>query len=198
MTTEERTTNTPDAGADQPHLSFDPRDLMGMRVRPAAFARLCGVSRNAVSQWCRKGLVTLGPDGLLDPVRAVRELMRRGDPKVIRARVFRVALSDLEDNRKRLEDARTQLECLEAQLAEARELARLFGAMVDAMPELLVSREADFRAAEGSQAWRELADQLYEDAEAAAEVAPYLEDEQPDLDAIEAALGTIDAAPGAA
>ncbi|MBL8448198.1 MAG: hypothetical protein JNJ44_12380 [Zoogloeaceae bacterium] len=64
-----------------------------MRVRPAQFARMCGVSKQAVSQWVKEGKVTIGPDGLLDPVVASRQVFERTDPGRLRARVFREAMA---------------------------------------------------------------------------------------------------------
>lgn len=72
-------------------LPFDPADLMAMRVRPADFARMCDVSRTAVSKWIKHGKITLGPDGLLDPVVASRQMVERSDPMRLRARVFKAA-----------------------------------------------------------------------------------------------------------
>lgn len=74
-------------------LPFDPGDLVAMRVRPAQFARMCGVSKQAVSQWISEGKVSIGPDGLLDPVVASRQVFERTDPARLRARVFRAAMA---------------------------------------------------------------------------------------------------------
>lgn len=80
-------------------LPFNPSDMVGMRVRPSEFARMCSVSRQTVSQWIKRGIVTLLPDGRLDPVVAARQTMSRLDPARVRARVFRTAMMD----RKQLE-----------------------------------------------------------------------------------------------
>lgn len=97
----------------QQGLDFDPRDLMSMRMRPAEFARLCKVSRQSVSVWIKQGLVTLGPDGLLDPVKASREILARADPARLRARVFREAMVDTPALRRRVRE-------LEQELADER------------------------------------------------------------------------------
>lgn len=90
-------------------LPFDPAELVAMRVKPAQFARMSGVSKQAVSMWIKEGKVTLGPDGLLDPVVASRQVFERTDPARLRARIFREAVApygDLQKRVKELEDER--------------------------------------------------------------------------------------------
>lgn len=90
-------------------LPFDPADMVAMRVKPAQFARMSGVSKQAVSMWIKEGKVTLGPDGLLDPVVASRQVFERTDPARLRARIFRDAVApygDLQKRVKELEDER--------------------------------------------------------------------------------------------
>lgn len=95
-------------------LPFDPKDLLSIRVRPAQFASMCSVSRQTVSQWARKGWITTGADGLVDPVAATRQLLKRADPARIRARIFREATATQGQLRARIRE-------LETALAQARE-----------------------------------------------------------------------------
>lgn len=74
-------------------LPFDPRDLVALRVRPAEFARMVGVTKQTVSVWIRDGKVTLGPDGKLDPAKAARDVIKHTDPARLRARVFKQAMA---------------------------------------------------------------------------------------------------------
>ena len=110
-------------GADDPSttrpslLPFDPADLMAMRVKPADYARMCQVSRQTVSKWIKKGWVTLGLDGLLDPVVASRQLLSKADPSRLRARVFKDATSTMKELRARILS-------LETEAADARERAK--------------------------------------------------------------------------
>ncbi len=95
-----------------------------MRVLPAQFARMVGVSKQTVSRWVRTGKVTLGPDGRLDPAKASAQVVRNSDPARLRARALRGPAADLDELRKRvafLESAvsRQQAEA-EAQLRAAR------------------------------------------------------------------------------
>lgn len=110
----------------QPLLAFDPQDLVSMRVRPADFARMCKVSRQAVSKWVERGVITLGPDGLLDPVKAGREVLARTDPARLRARVFRDAFKDVDTLRADRKRLQAENEALRLELSEQRERLRYF------------------------------------------------------------------------
>lgn len=103
------------ASSPQPVLTFDPQDLIAMRVRPAQFARMCMVSKQAVSDWIKKGVITLGPDGLLDPVVASRHVLERTDPARIRARVFKDLARDLPELREQNRELRDQVKVLTAE-----------------------------------------------------------------------------------
>lgn len=96
--------------APQSFLPFDPRQLTALRMRPVQIAELFGVSKQCVSQWIKKGILTIGADGRIDPIRATDEVMRKTDPGRLRAKLF-----------KQSGDAEAQLRArvteLEAQLA---------------------------------------------------------------------------------
>lgn len=83
-------------------LPFNPADLVAMRVLPAQFAALVGVSKQSVSRWIKKGIVTLGPDGKIDPSIGAREVIQKTDPNRMRARVFKSALSSHRELQKRI------------------------------------------------------------------------------------------------
>lgn len=146
------TTDLGDAAADTPAagqstLQFDPVEMLraGARVNMAVFARLMGVSRQAASEWKRKGLVTLGPDGLVDPAVAARQLMRNADPTRLRAKVLRAAAGD---TAQQLRAAQQRIADLEAQLAaERRHCAQQHiaeDALAKDLQALLVAIEGDF------------------------------------------------------
>ena len=98
-------------------LPFDPADLVrGIRVRPAQFARMCGVSRQAVSQWVKAGKILLYPDGTFDPAVAARRVIEYTDPGRLRAKVFRVISNDASTMRGRINQ-------LEVDMSEAQQLA---------------------------------------------------------------------------
>lgn len=107
-------------------LPFDPAELVAMRVRPAQFARMCEVSKQAVSDWIKRGIISLGPDGLLDPVTASRQVFERTDPARLRARVFKDIARDIPELREQvrelrqaLKQARAERDQLAADLAQA-------------------------------------------------------------------------------
>lgn len=87
-------TDQPQDQQPQPALSLSWQDMALVRIRPSDLARLLGVSRQTVSQWIAKGIVTQFPDGRLDPVRATREVIERGNPGTIRVRVLREAMAE--------------------------------------------------------------------------------------------------------
>ncbi len=96
-------------------LPFDPADLaQGIRVRPAQFARMCNVSRQTASQWVKRGLVQLFPDGTLDPAQAAKRVIQNTDPARLRARIF----SDLT---KTVDDWKREAKAAKAELLQAKE-----------------------------------------------------------------------------
>ncbi len=108
-------------------LPFDPVDLVALRVLPAEFARMLGVSKQTVSQWIKRGIVTLGPDGRLDPKIATRQYMQRIDPAKQRARVLKQAGASLDELRARVRTLESEL-AQERAYGESRESAAKFRA----------------------------------------------------------------------
>lgn len=137
------------ASSTQPMLTFNPQDLIAMRVKPAQFARMCMVSKQAVSDWIKKGVITLGPDGLLDPVVASRHVLDRTDPARIRARVFKDLARDLPELREQNRELRDQVKALtaerEALATEIADVRRLWwhpDDIAERMSDLLAAIEA--------------------------------------------------------
>ena len=99
-----------------PLLPFDAKDMdrAGLRLLPAEFARLMGVSRQSVSKWISGGKILLGVDGRLDPRAAVRQLLRNSDPARLRSKVLAPLLSETDALRARVAS-------LENELARARD-----------------------------------------------------------------------------
>lgn len=90
-------------------LPFDPKQLLAMRVTRAQFARMCGVTKQSVSVWVRKGWINIGPDGRFDPIEATRQLMQRADPARLKARVFREAMTPLAALHARIQSLETEV-----------------------------------------------------------------------------------------
>jgi transcriptional regulator with XRE-family HTH domain len=107
----------------QPELGFlaNHKELLAIRVRPAEFARLLGVSKQTVSTWIRDGKVTINTlDGLLDVRRAIQDVLRNTSPGRLRSRVLRQAVTDALELRENLARAEDRAEAAEAALREAR------------------------------------------------------------------------------
>lgn len=126
------TTPTDNTGLDrqmrpQSLLPFDERDLLSLRVLPAEFSRMSGVSKQTVSRWISGGKITLGADGRLDPNVAMRQVLKNCDPGRVRARLIRQAYSDMADLRKQS----AQVEEIEEELAEANRRIRYLNSFIE-------------------------------------------------------------------
>lgn len=87
-------------------LIADRPELLRVRVLPAEFARMLGVSKQSVSRWIRDGKVTVNPlDGRLEVQSAIQQVLRSTDPGKMRARILRQAVEDVQDLRANLADA---------------------------------------------------------------------------------------------
>ncbi|MGE0208541.1 MAG: hypothetical protein AB7S42_05305 [Lysobacteraceae bacterium] len=86
----------------------------GIRVNQAEFARMVGVSKNAVNKWVQSGLITLGPDGKVNPQEAARQLMDRADPARLRAPLLRKVLETTSDAQARAEKLAREVTSLRA------------------------------------------------------------------------------------
>ncbi|WP_018077193.1 hypothetical protein [Thiobacillus denitrificans] len=143
------------------------KELLAIRVRPAEFARLLGVSKQTVSTWIRDGKVTINTlDGLLDVRRAIQDVLRNTSPGRLRSRVLRQAVTDALELRENLARAEDRAEAAEAALREAqREIAHLErwnadgDAHADTFRALLIERADELRAAP-PEAWEKTLSEL--------------------------------------
>lgn len=110
---------------DQPLLPFAESELLRVRILPAEFARSLGVHKSTVSRWIKHGTIAASADGRIDPQRAMRQLLRNGDPGRFRSRLIRQAYSDLDDLRAQADRA-AQLEqqIIDQQLAATHDRER--------------------------------------------------------------------------
>lgn len=115
--------NSPET-SHQPPLSLSFDDVVRLRVQPAQFARMVGVSRQTVSCWIRDGKVTLGADGRLDPAKAARQVVENSDPSRLRARVLKAATEDAAGLRHRIAALETQLEGARGRIGYLEEFSR--------------------------------------------------------------------------
>lgn len=166
----------PEKGQKSLSLLADAPELLRLRVLPAEFARLLGVSKQAVSRWIADGKVTINPiDGRLDVHQAVRQVLRHTDPGRVRSRVLRAAIDDVVALRRAVVEADERAAAIEAelgaQLAEAREQAKRMeryardaDCMLDHLIELLIENESALRATPDSAAWAEAIQRIEGDA----------------------------------
>lgn len=101
-------------------LPFDVVEMLkaGIRVNQAKFATMVGVSKNAVNKWVQSGLITLGPDGKVNPQEAARQLIERSDPARLRAPLLRRVLETTTDAQARAERLAREVTLLRAAIAE--------------------------------------------------------------------------------
>ena len=125
------------------HLPFDPKDMLSIRVTPAQFARMCGVSKQAVSGWKKRGIITIGPDGKLDPSRAAQQVIRNTDPARLRARVFKEAVEDHQTTHARAAKLQAEID----QLRETLRADRVFRETLHTHADDLARKLFDFCAA---------------------------------------------------
>lgn len=118
-------------------LPFEPADLVRIRVLPAELARAFKVSKQTVSQWEKKGWISRGPDGRIDPFVAARRVLLKADPARMRARIFREAMQTQQQLHRRIAD-------LEAQLGSVAECTR--NAYQDRQAEQLAALEDEIAA----------------------------------------------------
>jgi hypothetical protein len=150
----------------------DAPELLRVRVLPAEFARLMGVSKQTVSRWIGESKMTVNHlDGRLDVQTAVQQVPRNTDPGRMRARVLRVAIGDVQQLRAAAAMADERVEAVKAELAEARAGLAHFRRYAEdadcacgALESLLRQREADLRATEDSGAWNVLIGELVAEA----------------------------------
>lgn len=143
-------------------LLADKKELLRLRIRPAEFARLLGVSKQAVSDWIKLGKIPPPSllDGRLDVQRSINEVLRNCDPGRLRSRVLRQAVDEVQQLRDNLALAEDRAEKAERALADA--LDRLDQAehttaeadhFEEGFKRLVREREAALRATPDTEAW---------------------------------------------
>ena len=118
-------------------LGIDP--IAPVRMKPAAFARWLGVSKQAVSVWIKKEWVSTFADGTLDPVRAIEELDRNKGLKNIRAGIFRRFSKEAYALRLRVEEVQTMFKVCSLEKRNVEQsLAQVNQGLREVFNELLV------------------------------------------------------------
>lgn len=161
---------TPENMSQSLPLLADHPDLLRVRILPAEFARLLGVSKQSVSCWIRDGKITINPlDGRLDVQTAIQQVLRNTDPGRLRARVLRQAVQDVQGLREEISRAHGEIESLRAELAEARESIRFLerwsedgDCFVEKFKVALIEREHDLRNTPDGEAWADILNRLWD------------------------------------
>lgn len=113
---------TPSATTSELPLLANHKELLRLRIRPAEFARLLGVSKQCVSIWIRQGKIGQPNhlDGRIDVQRSIQDVLRNTSPGRMRTRVLRQAVTDALELRENLARAEDRAEIAEAALREAQ------------------------------------------------------------------------------
>lgn len=169
MTTDQKH-NAPQAKETSASLPFlaDAPELLRVRILPAEFARLLGVSKQTVSRWIKESKVSVNPlDGRLDVQTAVQQVLRNTDPGRLRARILRQAVEDVQQLRAAVALADERVSAVQKELSEARESIHYLEGyaddadrMFDEFKRLITAHEAELRATTDPTAWRALIDEI--------------------------------------
>lgn len=86
--------------------------LADMRLTRAQTALLFGCSKQAVTNWTHKGILTFGADDRIAAVTAVRQLLERGDVNRMRVRVLRDVAREIAAQRERADTLESERDAL--------------------------------------------------------------------------------------
>ena len=113
---------SPSASTFELPLLANHKELLRLRVRPAEFARLLGVSKQCVSIWIREGKIGQPNqlDGRIDVQRSIQDVLRNTSPGRLRSRVLKQAVSDALELRENLARVEDRAEIAEAALRDAK------------------------------------------------------------------------------
>lgn len=121
MTPKTGTTLKKPASGRRPGLRLASPDDAPLRVTPAAFSRMIGVSKQSVSKAIQAGRISApGADGKLDPKRAAREYLNNTDPARIRAHALRDVAKEADELRATVRTLTAEVQRLGAELEAER------------------------------------------------------------------------------
>jgi len=129
--------SNPDREATEAPVSLLPDPDLGRRVRQADFARIVGVSRTTVTRWRQDGVITVGPDGLLDPRKAARQVLDHIPPERLRAKVLRPLVNDQRELRRQIDKLTRERDYLEWDRDEWKTTADTLGEEADSADALV-------------------------------------------------------------
>jgi hypothetical protein len=114
-----------------------------LRVRPATFARMLGVSRAAVHAAIRDKRVTLGKDGRLNPHTAADQWARNTNPRRVRQVIGRSVSGSVDALAAELERTRAELRHAKARQLREDDVLTELRRQLDAVTERLQRHQAD-------------------------------------------------------
>lgn len=69
---------------------------VALKVSPAEFSRMIGVSKTSVSNWIKEGRIVIDQAGKIDPKKAVQDVLRNTNPAKLKATFFKAVTNDTE------------------------------------------------------------------------------------------------------
>jgi phage terminase Nu1 subunit (DNA packaging protein) len=168
----ENTHDTVESATGTLPLLADRAALLRVRVLPAEFARLLGVSKQSVSRWVKSGKVTINPmDGRLDVQAAIQQVLRNTDPGRLRSRALRQAVDEVKDLRLAMAAAEDRAEAAGAELAQAQAriafleaFTREGDAIHEAFITLVIRYEHVLRATNDADEWARIVAEIDDEA----------------------------------
>lgn len=122
MTHEAKSSPKTGKSGRRPALRLTSPDDAPLRVTPAAFSRMIGVSKQSVSKAIQAGRISPpGADGKLDPERASREYLNNTHPMRIRAHALRSVADEAAELRATVQTLTAEVQRLGAALEAERE-----------------------------------------------------------------------------
>jgi len=177
---------------------MDAPELLRVRVLPAEFSRLLGVSKTTVSRWIAAGKIAINPvDGRLDLQTGVQQVLSNTSPGRMRARALRVAVGDLAQLRRTAAEADERVAEVEARLGAELAAARRrieyldhfaddLDCILEGVLKLVVESELAFRGTSSSDEWSDLVRRIEGEAAATCDELYNADDTDDALDALTA------------
>lgn len=164
-------------GVSSLSLPFDAAEMVSVRMLPAEYARLLGVSKQSVSRWIKAGKIPAGFDGRIDPVKATRQLLRNTEPGLLRSRVLVAAMDDLRELRTaaaRVVDLESELARSQKDIAFYRTYSEDADSQVREMMRLLIELEGALRETPDTTSWLQLLKEI--ESASTGDAEPQLDD----------------------
>lgn len=141
-----------------------PSNDLELRVRPAELARLWQVSKQAVSQWIKKGIITPHPDGSISPKKAMKQYLANTDGTRMRANFMKTITNEVDDLKATNQGIADQLDQTRAALQTALAVLAEQAAWLQRFAELVDEQTDKLRATPDDDAWAAVMEDRFEQA----------------------------------